>query len=175
MKFLFPILFVALILKSDPGQAQHLWEAGVFGGISNYEGGIAPDPVWKESHPAAGIFVKRNMSGYVSYSLGLNYGKLSGNDSNSASNVARGLNFKTDLYELSTQIELNFFNFGSKDIRGALQISPYLFTGLSLFYFDPKGFYNGQWYDLHDLATQGQGTVPGAPAQYSKTQLSIPF
>ena len=156
-------------------QAQHLWEAGVFGGISNYEGGLAPDPVWKESHPAAGVFVKRNMSGYVSYSLGLNYGKISGHDSNSTATAPRGLNFQSNLFELSSQIEINFLNFGSKDIRGALQISPYLFTGLSLFYFDPQGEYNGKWYDLHDLITQGQGVVPGAPQQYNRLQVSVPF
>ncbi len=170
-RFLLIWLFVCPVLV----QAQHLWEAGIFGGISNYQGSIAPDPVWKESHPAAGIFVKRNMNGYVSYSLGLNYGKLSGNDSNSSYSAPRGLNFQTNLCELSTQIELNFFNFGSEDVRDARRISPYLFTGISLFYFDPKSAYDGKLYDLHDMLTQGQGVVHGAPKQYNRLQASIPF
>lgn len=177
MPMRYPIrsLIVLLLLWPSFSNAQHLWEAGVFGGISNYEGGMAPDPVWKESHPAAGVFVKRNMNGYVSYSLGLNYGKISANDSNSEYSKNRGLNFESNIYELSSQVEINFFNFGSKSTRDALRISPYVFIGLSLFYFDPMGEYNGKLYDLHDLATQGQGVAPGAPPQYNRLQLSIPI
>jgi len=175
MKLSFRAVILLLLLWPSFSYSQAGWEAGIFGGISNYEGGLAPDPVWKESHPAAGVFVKRDMSEYVSYSLGLNYGKISGNDSNSAIRAPRGLNFQSNIFELSTQIEINFFNFGSKDVRDAKRISPYIFTGVSLFYFDPKGELNGKLYDLHDLATQGQGTVPGAPPQYNRLQVSIPF
>src|ERR1017187_3721803 len=103
LKYLFRYLVALLLFWPSFSHAQHLWEAGVFGGISNYEGGLAPDPVWKESHPAAGIFVKRNMSGYVSYTLGFNYGQISGNDSNSTSAAPRGLKFQSNLFELSSQ------------------------------------------------------------------------
>jgi len=175
MKYAFRYLIILLLFLPSLSQAQHQWEAGIFGGISNYEGGMAPDPVWKESHPAAGIFVKRVMNGYISYSLGLNYGKISGKDSNSSYTAPRGLNFQSNIYELSTQIEINFLNFGTKSDRDALRISPYVFIGLSLFHFDPMGEYDGKLYDLHNLTTEGQGTIPGAPSQYSLTQLSVPI
>ena len=63
----YPLYFISLLSIFLPAfsYGQHLWEAGAFGGISNYEGGMAPDPVWKESHPAAGVFVKRNMNGFM--------------------------------------------------------------------------------------------------------------
>jgi len=175
MKKAFRYLLAFLLFCPYFSNAQHLWEVGAFGGISNYEGGMAPDPVWKESHPAAGIFVKRVMNGYVSYSLGFNYGKISGKDSNSSYSAPRGLNFQSNIYELSTQMEFNFFNFGTKSDRDALRISPYIFIGLSLFHFDPMGEYNGKLYDLQNLATQGQGSVAGAPPQYDLTQVSIPI
>jgi len=151
------------------------WEYGVFGGISNYMGDLAPDPIFKESHPAFGLLLKRNANNYFSYCLDFTVGKISGNDSNSKSLAPRGLNFQSNIYEASFQIEFNFFSFSTVNIRGTQRISPYVFSGLSLFHFDPTSTYNGQTYHLQGLSTEGQGFAEGAPSPYKLTQLAIPL
>ena len=85
-------------------------------------GDLAPDPSLKEFHPACGINLKRNPNGYFSYSLGVNYGRISGNDSNYSYLAHRGLKFYSDIVELTAQVEFNFFNFGliTKTQYGAL-------------------------------------------------------
>ena len=37
------------------------------------------------------------------------------------------------------------------------------------------GEYSGKLYDLHNLTTQGQGYVTGAPAQYNTLQVAVPI
>lgn len=155
--------------------AQSRWELGVFGGISNYMGDLAPDPVLSESHPAVGIALKRNSNPYFSYTLNLNYGTISGNDSNSKTLAPRGLKFESNIIELSTQIEFNLFKFGTIDVFQAKRFSPYVFTGLSFFHFDPTVTYNGKLYHLQLETTEGQGIVKGAPGEYKLNQFSIPI
>ena len=55
--------------------------------------------------------------------------------------------------------------------------SPFIFTGVSLFNFNPKAeASDGQWYTLQELGTEGQGTTSFQNRKpYSLTQLSIPF
>jgi len=156
-------------------QAQNRWELGIFGGISNYMGDLAPDPLFKESHPAVGLALKRNSNPYFSYTLSLNYGTISGNDSNSVTLAPRGLKFESVIVELSTQVEFNFFKFGTPEVFGAKRFSPYVFTGLSFFHFDPTVTYNGKLYHLQTERTEGQGIVKNAPDQYKLYQFSIPI
>jgi hypothetical protein len=150
-------------------------EIGVFAGISNYEGGIAPDPVFKESHPAFGIIYKRDANEYFSYTASANYGTISGSDGNSKYNAPRGLKFQSSIFEVSGQIEFNFFNFGTASDRDARRFSPYVFTGLSFFHFDPTASYQGVVYHLQAENTSGQGFAPGAPAKYHLWQFAIPI
>jgi hypothetical protein len=163
------------IVKPAVADGQSSWEIGIFGGISNYMGDLAPDPVFKESHPAVGGIIKRNVSNYFSYSLSLNYGKISGNDSNYKSLAPRGLKFESHIVEISGQMEFNFLKFGNGDLFKTRRFSPYLFTGLSLFHFDPTVSYQGNTYDLRALNTEGQGFAPNAPKEYKLWQLAIPI
>jgi hypothetical protein len=170
------IVFICLIIISPfLSRAQSSWEIGFFGGISNYMGDLAPDPVLKESHPAAGINIKHNTNPYLSYSLGLNYGKISGNDSNFTSLAPRGLKFESNIFEITTQLEFNFLNFGTGDLYKTKRISPYLLIGLSYFHFDPVAAYNGSTYRLQAESTEGQGFAPGAPKEYKLWQVAIPL
>jgi hypothetical protein len=168
-------LFLPLLTQAQQSLNEQNTEIGIFGGISNYMGDLAPDPVFKESHPSVGLNVKRDINGYFSYSFNLTYGRISGNDSNFTSLEPRGFKFRSDLYELSGQMEFNFFKFGNSHVRGAKRITPYLFTGISLFHFDPMAEYLGTWYHLQQENTEGQGFAPGAPAPYKLWQLSVPL
>ena len=176
MKHIKVTLFISLCLCLPNWiLAQHRWEIGVFGGVSNYEGDLAPDPVLKESHPAVGIVLKRNANPYFSYTLSANYGSISGNDSNFKSLAPRGLKFDSKIIELSTQIEFNLFKFGTPDVFLAKRFTPYVFTGLSFFHFDPTVTYGGKLYHLQQENTEGEGLGSGSPSEYKLNQLSIPI
>ena len=54
------------------------------------------------------------------------------------------------------QVIFNFSNYkiGSKKFNKSI----YVFTGISGFKFNPKGYYNGNWIELQPLGTEGQGS-----------------
>jgi opacity protein-like surface antigen len=96
----------------------------------------------------------------------------------------RNLNFKSNIFELSTVIEisLSFDRHGNKYhikktmFRRYKQYSSYyyLFVGVGGFYFNPKANYGGVWYNLHDLSTEGEG-LPGGIKKYKRVSISIPI
>ena len=50
----------------------------------------------------------------------------------------------------------------------------YLTAGIGAFYYNPKEFYGGNWYNIHDYSLEGQG-LPGGPKQFSRVSVSIPM
>jgi len=142
-------------------------------GPSNYQGDLAPDITFKETHLAGGIFLKRNSGQFFSHCLSLMEGEISGNDNNFTNLKIRNLSFQTYITELSYQLEFNFFPFSfglqHKDF------TPYVFTGLSLFYFDPQTIYNGQYIKLNNLDTEGKVAGNEQKHDYSLYQLAIPI
>ena len=170
------ILFVFLCcwIKFSSGQIREkTLELGFFAGSSNYIGDLAPNIVIKESQPAIGISIKKNVSPYFAYGAQMNFGTISGNDNDFKSLSTRNLNFKSNIFEISPQMEFSFFPFAVGINKG--KFTPYLFVGLSVFYFDPKTTYHGDTYRLQPLSTEGQGLIEGAPAPYNLWQVAIPF
>jgi len=168
--FIFSMLAMPILGKCQT------YELGIFAGASNYQGSIAPDIVVKTSHPAFGLAFKRNMNnGYFCYSINLNYGEISGADSNNKLNKARNLSFRSPITELSAQIEFNFYQFYATGVIEPNKWTPYVYTGLSVFHFNPQAYYEGTWYNLQPLGTEGQGLLPGAPKRYSLNSVAIPI
>jgi hypothetical protein len=104
------------------------------------------------------------------------YGNIQGDDSHSSSAAQRqrNLNFKSPISEISAQLEFNFLNYeiGNEKSR----FSPYIFFGIGVFQFNPKGELNGNWIALQPLGTEGQGLPGGASKKkYKLIQPSIPF
>ena len=156
-------------------QAQSL-ELGVFGGISNYFGDLQQSNFEMETiHPAVGVFSRYNVSNKFAVKLHLYKGMISGDDANYEELMPvrdRNLSFQSDLYEAGLQGEFTFVSFGEYEEKLA---APYIFTGVSLFYFNPQAEYEGHWVDLQPLGTEGQGMSNDAPAKYHRVQLSIPM
>ena len=140
-------------------------ELGVSVGAANYFGDLAPTPVISETKGAAGVFGRINLSSSWAWTNSIMYAQVSGNDNNFDFNAARNLNFKTDIYEYSSVIEFNYLKYGV----GVLdkRFTSYLFTGISIFGFNPLGYYKGQWYNLKDFQTEG--------VNYQTTAFAIPF
>jgi hypothetical protein len=149
-------------------------EVGVFGGVSYYVGDLNPSKHFLGSKPAFGIIYRYNISPRFSLKINGLYGTLQGSDAVSKANIKRNLSFKSYVTDISAQIELNFLRYITGHER--YFISPYIFTGISLFNFNPKAEYNDTWYALQPLGTEGQGTtLPNVTKRYSLTNVSIPF
>ncbi len=49
----------------------------------------------------------------------------------------------------------------------------FVFTGVGVFFYRPKAEYEGKWYSLRKMHTEGQG-LPGGPKKYSNFNVCIP-
>lgn len=149
-------------------------ELGIFLGTSYYTGDLNPGGQFFLPKPALGFLYRYNINPRFAYKLNVYYGTVQGADSLSAANKDRNLSFKSPVLELSNQIELNFIKYvpGNPDYA----FTPYIFTGFTVFYFDPMAKYQGKWQSLEPLGTEGQGTSAyPARHKYSRTNFAIPF
>lgn len=171
-KSLFISLLIPFIALTAYAQRS---EVGLFVGGSYYLGDLNPSTQFANTSPAAGLIYRYNLSTRWALKFNGIYGTLLGDDASSGGwNKQRNLSFRSKVLDFSGQIELNFFPYYTGSSK--YTFTPYIFTGLSIFSFNPKAKYNGEWYELQPLGTEGQGTTayPGRKS-YSLTQLSLPF
>jgi opacity protein-like surface antigen len=152
-------------------------EIGILGGGMTYVGDLAEVAFRiEETHPSIYGFVKYNFNPFFGIKAQGGYGRISGDDANSSRSYAnlRNLTFTSDIYEGSALLELNLLGFNAKRLKE--RFSPYVFTGISVFSFNPRAFYQGQWVDLQPLGTEGQGTLAYPEREpYKLTQVGIPM
>lgn len=124
-----------------------------------------------ETNLSAGVLGKYNFNTYWSYKFGINYAKISGGDYNFKEYRQRNLDFFSPIWELDNRIEFNYQRFGTgpRDHRS----TAFVFTGINLFYFNPKTKFNGTVVALQPLGTEGQ-TLPGGK-KYWLMNVSIPL
>lgn len=151
-------------------------EIGIFLGCSFYLGDLNPNGFFNQfTRPAGGLVYRYNLNNRFAARFNAFAGEVTADDSRSSSlyQQQRNLNFKSSIYELSAQMEFNFLEY---EIGSDKHIfSPYIFGGIGIFRMDPYGEYNGQWYELQPLHTEGQGTPSNASAPYHLIQPCIPF
>lgn len=95
----------------------------------------------------------------------------------------RNLKFKAPIVEFSLTYEYYLFQektghlYRFKGVRGRKgnNWNAYLFGGIGVFWFNPKGPLNGKWYALQPLGTEGQGLPNGPGRKYSRINVSIPL
>lgn len=145
------------------------WELGGMLGVSNYNGDLAREIVLKESHLAGGLLFRYNLGKFFSLRTAFQAGTISGDDKNFTENKYRNLHFKSNISELSAMMEYNFKPFGAQ-VRTE-NFTPYLALGVAFFHFNPRTKYNGDWFNLRNLRTEGQSNSQ----MYKLNQISIPF
>jgi len=159
----------------------------------NYFGDLAPrDQIFSTNlgltRVDLGLFVSRRLGPRFSVRGSFNWGRLKGDDFESADpndesgrfRYVRNLQFRNDIKELSVvgviDLKENLATYRSRD-----NINPYVFAGVAVFHHNPKAlvpevdvnngnapFPNaGEWVDLLPLQTEG--------VEYKKIQLAIPF
>ncbi len=155
IKGLHYILFIILIGSGLGLKAQKGIEVGAHFGAAHYFGDLNPTYSLSDPNLALGIKLRRNFNERVCLTAGLDYGKVSGSDSNSNNSFERNrnLDFSSKVFDTNFSLEFNFFPY----IHGTADnyYTPYIFGGFSLMKFDPQAEYQGTSYSLRDLQTEG--------------------
>ena len=139
------IVVLFLITVSINANAQ-INEVGIFAGGSNYIGDVGPTNYIAPKDLAVGLLYKYNRSPRHSYRASFTYAKISADDADSdmGSRKQRGYSFENTVKELSLGIEFSFFEFNLHESKTVL--TPYVYSGLSYFWFDEKYINNGRTY-----------------------------
>ncbi len=131
----------------------------------------------------AGIRYKKTSA--FGFKAMLTYAMVSGNDASTDEIYRhnRNLNFRSPILELSAQVEYYFLNDKTKNLysiaglrskKKKRKLTAYIFTGIGIFYYNPKEQLNGKWYSVRQYHTEGQG-LPGGPKQFSNFNVAIPI
>lgn len=168
-------LLGTIILSTILSQAQKYWDLGFFVGSSYYIGDINPGKHFKstDTHPSFGLHLRKNTNSRWSFKSTFKYGKVSAKDSDSDDlfQKNRNLSFESVLIEAGGLVEFNFLSYNPYNKSTYFQypdyFTPYVFIGLTGFYFEPKTELNGNRYNLRDLKTEGK--------TYQPYSFAIPF
>lgn len=173
MKFFSTILLVFLFFGNVNSQTkkrnfrQH--EVGVLIGGAYYIGDLNPSKHFNLTQPAFGVFYRFTPNYRYAFRGGFNFGNIVGDDSQSenADQLQRNLNFKSRIIEFNVVSEFNFLEYRISNDK--YKFTSYLFLGLDVFSFNPRGGLDNNWYDLQPLRTEGQSK------KYKLVQVGIPF
>jgi hypothetical protein len=187
--------------RSNARGAQHWWEVSGAVGITNFLGEVGGSPDigtnfskdmnFRASRPAFQIGAKYFYIPRLAQKLNLSYGWVNGDDyfTSQYDRNYRNLNFRSPIFEFSTQLEVYIIKEGKRGSRYKLAgikakksnpMEMYLFGGIGGFYFNPKGKIPegqpgaGEWVALQPLNTEGQGAVPGRNP-YSRVSMCFPL
>lgn len=157
-----------LFLLASFGYAQRA-ELGVKAGGAGYMGDLNQNNPIKISGISYGAFAKINLDPYWALGLHFNHGKITAADSLStnAQFRDRNLNFNTTINEVALRTDFTFFDLYSPGSKR--RFSPYIFTGIGGFIFNPKATYANTTYDLRSFKTEGQETI------YKNYALSVQY
>ena len=160
---LFCFLLLSFSLKAQT------WDLGGSLGAAGYMGDLNPSNPLKISGPALGIFGSRNFDGYWSLKLKYTFGIIAAADNNSSSLQLqqRNLSFRTFLNEGALTGEFNFFKYIPE--VGQNKFTPFIYLGVGALGYNPQAKYNGHYYDLRPLTTEGQSKP------YPTVALTIPY
>jgi hypothetical protein len=159
------ILFLSLF---HPVISQDL-EVGVAVGGSYYLGDLNPGKHFVNTQLSYGMVARYNLDSRWSVKLSGMYGTLKGEASSSTFLPDRGLYFTSNVTDISGVIEFNFFPYFTGSFKS--RMTPYVFGGLSVFFYDPQA--NGV--SLRSLGTEGQTIGYLGRSPYGSTSVSIPF
>ena len=169
-------LFIFISTTESNAQYKPNQEFGILGGTGYYIGDMNSTH-FNNLRVAGGITYRKNFDRRFTFKSSALYTNVYANDENNidAIKVNRNLKFKSDIIELSGQIEFNFLAYETGN--SLYNWTPFIFTGVSIFNYNPQAEgSDGQWYYLQELGTEGQGTTSFPNRKkYSLTQLSVPF
>lgn len=130
------IVFVLIVFTMSLSTTAQINELGVFAGGSNYIGDIGPTNYIAPAEPAVGILYKWNRSPRHSYRASFTYANILSKDADSdvSGRKQRGYEFENTIKELSLGLEFSFFDFNLHEPD--VKITPYVYSGISYFWYD---------------------------------------
>lgn len=172
------------------------FEAGVTVGPSNFLGDLGGTKgrgrgfLKDNNFPMTKLMVGAHLTGYFNpffaVRLAANYGTLEGNDEIikgqgglEEARKFRNSDFRSRLLEGFIAAEIyptTLFEYDAEDLMHKLR--PYGLIGVGVFHFNPQGTdpLTGQWVNLKDLSTEGQGFAEYPDRKpYKLTQMNIPM
>jgi hypothetical protein len=111
-----------------------------------------------------------------SYHLSLGATELGAADTLSSNKdlIERGLHFRTLVIETTGTIELELLRGSESKVYRKWHLSPSIYIGLGAMYFNPRAKYEGKWYNLQPLGTDGQNLATPSNA-YKRLQMIVPM
>ncbi|MDD5979462.1 MAG: DUF6089 family protein [Bacteroidales bacterium] len=164
------VLLIGVFLPSKMLCGQVI-EVGPSVGLSYYMGDINPKMPLRQSSLGLGAVVRYYGGTRWAFRLSYSYLNLHGDDAVSNFMPERGLAFKTTAHDVSIVAEFNFFDYFTGSKRN--YISPYIFGGISGFYFNPKAL-DGTPLSNIPTDVEDYGSVSNGP-KYSNWSASVPF
>ena len=144
-------------------------EVGFIGGGCYYLGDLNPGKHFVNSKISYGAVARCNLDTRWAVKLSFERGTIKGNAANSTFLPDRGLSFTSDITDIAATVEFNFRQYFTGSTMNAF--TPYVFTGISAFFYNPKN--NGV--ELRSLGTEGQNIGYMGRAPYGSVGISIPF
>ncbi|MCQ2253468.1 MAG: DUF6089 family protein [Bacteroidales bacterium] len=191
MKKAIALFVVALFVVSGVfAQTTTSWKASrhsVYAGIGGniFEGDIVSPKnkkaiSFKDAGFSAQLGYKFKLTERFSLRANMLYANLAAadDDSKRESHVPRNLDFKTNAWNLDGIVDFYFIK--EKEFKNHFvpsftqRLSAYVFVGFGGLFYNPKGSYNGDWYELRPLHTEGQGQ-PGREDEYGKVTWVLPL
>jgi len=159
-------LFVITLIFPFVLSAQGL-EAGLFMGVTNYQGDLAEEIMeLEETKLAVGLFLRYHIDDLISIRSSFYTGTLSGDDKNATDpgRINRELRFKSRIYEVSFSGELNILGNPAVNYLNEKDrlIYPFVAGGIGINYVEPR-------------VIQGEGTLDPEKADYQNLSLVIPI
>lgn len=162
---LIPLLAHSQTLRKDV-------EIGVMLGAMNYIGDLNSQSAAGKMNMAGSAILRYDFHSRWAVQFGFSYGNIEGGNPDAIEK--RNLSFRSQIIEGSLTVQFNFVPY--QNGAYAQRFTPYMFAGIGVFGFNPKTQYNGNWYELQPLCTEGQGLAQYPDRKpYSLIQLSIPF
>ena len=117
---------------------------------------------------------KTKISEFLTLRLDLAYGYASGADSLTKNDgrKSRNLSFRTTFVNLSPLVE--YYILPERFNKRSSPFAAYVASGITFMYFNPQAKYDGAWYNLQELGTEGQLIEEGS-SSYSKFTVGIPL
>lgn len=154
MRLIFSIILIASFMSS--ATAQKGWELGGWLGTSFYFGDLNNRLNVTQPGIAGGLNARWNFNTRISLKNSISFGRVGASDADSPNNFerSRNLSFNSNIYDFSSTVEFNFFNYvhGSNNEN----FTPYLLGGASIFRYNPTTELDGVKYELKDYGTEGQ-------------------
>jgi hypothetical protein len=164
-----PFFVVFLAFFSSLAAESQDMEVGFNVGGSYYLGDLNPGMHFLNSRFAYGAVARVTLDTRWAVKINASRGTIMGSASSSGFLPERGLTFTSDLTDVSGTVEFNFMPYFTGSRMNP--ISPYIYTGISVFFFSPVN--NG--ISLRTMGTEGQNVGFQGRTPYGSVSVSIPM